>query len=118
MLMKRLLVVVAAAAILFLQVQSCMSAETPNEQNMQCCKSMPCTPMNKGQGCCKNMVSPKAPNMLPTHHESLQPPGVASVEYFQAMNPVFRTISHPSEPVVVQQHSPPELYKIHLSFLI
>jgi hypothetical protein len=118
MLFKRLLTVIAATCILFLQVQSCMSAEMLNQQSMQCCNSMPCTPMNKDMGCCKDMVSPKTPNMLPTHHESLQPPVVANFEYSQSMDLAFRTTSPSSEPVVAQQHSPPELYKIHLSFLI
>jgi hypothetical protein len=118
MILKRLLVVIAAAAILFLQVQSCMSDPMSNQQDMQCCKSMPCTPMNKTQGCCKNMVSPSTPNMLLAQQHSLQARPAVIVDYLQTVDLAHWTTSSSFEPIRTQQHSPPELYTLHASLLI
>ena len=116
---KRLFVAIAVAAILFLQVQSCMADPMSSQQDMQCCKSMPCTPMNKTQGCCKDMVSPNTPNMLPAQQHSLQGPPTAAVDYSEMLDVAHWKTTAPSfEPVQAQQHSPPKLYTLHASLLI
>ena len=118
MLAKRLFILIAAVAILFLQVQSCMSDPMSNQQDMQCCKSMHCTTMSKTQGCCKDMVSPNSPNLLPSQQHSLQVPTVAAVEYLQMPGVVRRTESLNLDSLDTTQHSPPELYTLHASLLI
>jgi hypothetical protein len=118
MLAKRLFVLIAATAILFLQVQSCMSDPISSPQDMRCCKSMPCTPQNHNQGCCKNMVSPQAPNMLPAQHDSLASPLIAAIEYPRTLDLARWTDSVASTPTHVQLHSPPELYTLHAALLI
>src|SRR5229473_938344 len=54
---KRIFLMLAVGAMLALQVADCTSAMTPDQQSMQCCGSMPCSPTNKLQGCCKTMNS-------------------------------------------------------------
>src|SRR5260370_28502452 len=71
---KRLLIVVAMAALLGLQFADCMSAMTQNQQSLQCCASMPCDPSNQGRDCCNGMGAPQSPNALPISHVTLDPP--------------------------------------------
>jgi len=73
--------VLAAGALLLLPFVDCMSAMTPDQENMQCCGSMPCTPANHSHGCCEKMASAQMPSMLPARHVSLHAPIVATVEY-------------------------------------
>jgi hypothetical protein len=117
MMCKRLLFVVAAGALLLLQFGDCASATQLDQQTMRCCGSMPCTPANHGQGCCKNMTSAQAPSMLAAKHASLRAPVVTGIEY-----PRMPDIFHPTPPPAVviddQQHSPPKLYALHASLLI
>lgn len=117
MVLKRLFVAVALVTLLVLQVGTCVTASA-NPQDMKCCGSMPCTPHNQDQGCCRSMVSPQAPNMLPAQHASLQAPAVALVQYIRivdlAQGLPYPAITAPRSP----QHSPPELYTLHSSLLI
>src|SRR5580658_8128776 len=81
MICKRLSLVLAAGALLLLQFGDCASAVQLDQQTMRCCGSMPCTPANHGQGCCKNMTSAQAPSMLAAKHASLRAPVVVTIEY-------------------------------------
>ena len=114
---RRLFLVFAAGALLLLQVGDCMSALALDQQSMQCCRSMPCTPANHSHGCCKNMVSAQTPNMLPAAHVSLHAPTVATVEYPSLLKVVRPTLAPPVM-VEAQEHSPPELYTLHAALLI
>src|SRR5260370_15930150 len=78
---KRLFLVLAAGALLFLQFADCMSAMMQDQQSMKCCGSMPCTPANQSHDCCKAMVSAQAPNMLPSARVSLNAPAVVSIQH-------------------------------------
>lgn len=114
---KRLFLAFAAAALLLLQFGACTPAMGMNQTAMQCCRSMPCMPANRSQGCCKDMLSAQLPNMLPAQHISLHSPTVTAIEYPR----VTETLGHASAPpllVEAQQHSPPELYTLHASLLI
>jgi hypothetical protein len=116
--MKRLSVLLATGALLFLGFSDCMSALTLDHQSMQCCGSMPCTPANHNHDCCKNMT-PGTPNMLPAGHVSLHAPIIAVVTYPRLLAIVWKT-RPPVPPAFIetQQHSPPELYTLHASLLI
>ena len=114
---KKLFLVLAAGALLLLQFADCMSAMTPDQQSMECCASMPCTPANHSHGCCKTMTSAQTPNMLPTARVSLNAPTIAAVEYASTIE-IARSSAVSFVAVEVQQHSPPELYTLHLSLLI
>src|SRR5438132_12131629 len=71
---KKLLIVVALVALLGLQFADCTSAMTQDQQSMQCCGSMPCDPSNQSHDCCKGMVSPQSPSVLPVAHVTLHAP--------------------------------------------
>lgn len=84
---------------------------------MQCCRTMPCTPANKSQNCCKTMTSAHTPNMLPVGRVSLMAPAVTAIAYARMPKiPRFTTIAR----IVIQtqQHSPPTLYTLNVSLLI
>jgi hypothetical protein len=116
MTVKKLLLVMVASALL-LQFGDCMSALALDRQSMQCCGSMPCTPANHGQDCCKKMASALVPNMLPARHASLHGPAVGTIEY-PLMLEIVRSTPAPTVAVNAQQHSPPDLYTLNVSFLI
>jgi hypothetical protein len=114
---KRLSLILAAAALLLLQFADCMSAMTPDQQSMQCCTSMRCTPANHSHGCCKTMTAPQTPSMVAAARVSLRPPILVIVGYTQTLE-IARSAPVPVETVETRQESPPELYTLYASLLI
>lgn len=114
---KRLFFVAAVLALFLLQVGDCMADMNADRASMRCCHSMPCTPANHSQGCCKHMMSAQAPSILPAQHVSLHSPTVATIEY-PLMTEILGYAPDPSLIVEAQQHSPPALYTLHASLLI
>lgn len=117
MVRKTTLFILAVTAVLLLQFADCMSAMNPDQQRMQCCGSMPCDPSNQSHDCCKGMVSSQFPSALQTAHITLQAP--VMVVAGTVPSPLLEQLSelllyHFATP----QHSPPELYALHSSFLI
>ena len=114
---KRLLVVVALAAVLGLQFADCMSAMTQDPQSMKCCGSMPCDPSNQSHDCCKGMVSAQSPNVLPVSHVTLHAPVMVTADILAS--PQAMTYPEVSRlDFEAPAHSPPELYALHSSPLI
>jgi hypothetical protein len=110
-------VVLAVVGVLLVQFADCMSAMTQDQQSMQCCGSMPCDPSNQSHDCCKSMVSSQSPSVLPAAHVSMHPPVmfVADVMPAPLLQQIFEATS---ADLAAPQHSPPELYTLHCSFLI
>jgi hypothetical protein len=114
---KRILIVVALVALLGLQFADCTSAMTKDQQSMQCCGSMPCDPSNQSHDCCKGMVSPQSPSVLPVAHVALHAPVMVVTDVLASPQPTPRAeVSHLD--FEAPQHSPPELYTLHSSLLI
>jgi hypothetical protein len=114
---KRLLVLLAAVALLGLQFADCLSAVTQDQKSMQCCGSRPCDPSNQSHDCCKGMVSAQLPNVLPAAHVTLQAPVMVVTDILASP----RAIPYPEASRLefeAPQHSPPELYALHASLLI
>jgi hypothetical protein len=110
-------VVLAVAAILLLQFANCMTAMTPDQQSMQCCGSMSCDRSNQSHDCCKSMVSSQSPSALPVSHVSLHAPVLFVADVLPS--PLVPQLSEATRAdLAVPQHSPPELYTLHSSFLI
>jgi len=63
------------------------------------------------------MTSVQAPNMLPAASPSLHLPTVATVEYTRTLD-LVRSAPVALVTIEAPQHSPPELYTLHASFLI
>jgi len=116
--MKRIASVFAATALaLMMQFASCLPTAGASAQSMKCCASMPCTPANHNNGCCKNMASGKGPTVIPAQSVSLQSPILGIFEYPPISKLLHRTSEFP--PITdAQQHSPPKLYTLHASLLI
>lgn len=117
MVRKTTFVVLAVFAMLLLQFADCMSAATQDQQSMQCCGSMPCDQSNQSHDCCKGMVSSQSPSVLPAVHTTLNAPVMIVTNVLvspQAM--LYLEISRLD--FAAPQHSPPELYTLHSSFLI
>lgn len=114
---KRVFFVLATAALLLLQSGSCMSAGTMDQQAMRCCGTMPCTPANHGQDCCKDMVSSQPSSILPAQHVSLHAPTAAALDH-SLPSVILGYAREPLASVVAQQHSPPDLYTLHACLLI
>lgn len=114
---KTTLVVVAVFAILLLQFADCMSATTHDQQSMQCCGSMPCDPSNQSHDCCRGMVSPQSPSVLPTCQVTLHAPAMVVTDVVASSQATpYTEVSRLD--FEVPQHSPPELYALHSSLLI
>jgi len=107
----------AVVSVLFLQFADCMSAMTLDQQSMQCCGSMPCEPSNQHHDCCKSMVSSQSPSVLPAAHISLHPPVMFVADVLRSpLAPQLLEATRAD--LAAPQHSPPELYTLHSSFLI
>src|SRR5437667_2159111 len=114
---KRLFVVLAVVVLLGLQFADCMSAMTQDQQSMKCCGSMPCDPSNQSHDCCKGMVSPQSASLLPAPHVTLHAPLMVIGDSLPS--PLVQNLSETPHPdFAAPQHSPPELYTLHSSFLI
>ena len=117
MVRKFTFVVLAVAAILFSQFADCMSAMAQDQESMQCCGSMPCDRSNQGHDCCKSMASSQSPSVLPAAHVSLHAPVLFVADVLPS--PLVPQLSEAARTdLAVPQHSPPELYTLHSSFLI
>jgi hypothetical protein len=117
MIRRATLLVLALSALFALQFADCLPAVSADDQTMQCCGSMPCDPTNQSHDCCKKMVSADASNVLPAQYSDLSVPLTAVVDHFSTPEiPVFTPVSCVRSEA--PQHSPPELYTLHSSFLI
>jgi hypothetical protein len=114
---KSLLIAAAMVALLALQFADCMSAPTQDQQSMQCCGSMPCDPSNQSHDCCKSMASPQTPSLLPASHVALHPPVAFMVDFLPSLQ-VREFSGVTRNDFDAAEHSPPELYTLHSSFLI
>ena len=114
---KRLLVFLAAVALVSLQFADCLSATTQDEQSMKCCGSMPCDPSMQSHDCCKGMVSAQSPNVLPVAHVTLSAPVMVVTDILASPQVgSYPTVSRLG--FEAPQHSPPELYTLYASLLI
>ncbi len=114
---KRLFVVLAVVAFLGLQFADCMSAMTQDQQSMKCCGTMPCDPSNQSHDCCKAMVSPQSPSVLPVAHVTLHTPVMVATDILASPQAMTYAEASPLD-FEAPAHSPPELYTLHASLLI
>lgn len=114
---KTLFLILAASALLLMQVGVCMSAPLVEQADMQCCHSMPCAPGHGTQNSCKKIASAGAPSMTFAKQASLHGPAIATVEYPTTAEFLRQNLERHSS-VTAQQHSPPDLYTLHSSLLI
>src|SRR5207247_10315213 len=117
MVRRTVFLVLAVVAVLMLQFGDCMSPLTQDQQSMKCCGSMPCDPSNQSHDCCKSMASSsQSPSVLPVAHVTLPPPMMDVADILPT--PQVLELSEALTEFAAPQHSPPELYTLHSSFLI
>ena len=106
----------AFAVLALLPLQFAQCGVGPGPQSAQCCHSMPCTPANQGQGCCKTMVS-QLLALVPAAHASLNPPSVLLVG--KLATPELALLPQVPRAVGKIERPPPQaLYTLHASLLI
>jgi hypothetical protein len=114
---KTTFVMLAIVAMVLVQFTDCMSAMTQDPQSIQCCGSMPCDPSNQSHDCCKGMVSSQSPSVLPVAHVTLHSPVMVVTDVLASRQATpYPEVSRLD--FDAPQHSPPELYTLHSSFLI
>ena len=112
-----LFIVVALVALLGLQFADCAFAMRQDQQSMRCCGSMPCDPSNQSHDCCKGMVSPQSPSVLPVAHVTVHAPAMVVTNVLASPHTTpYAEVSRLD--FEASQHSPPELYTLHSSLLI
>jgi hypothetical protein len=108
--------VVALSVVLLMQLSECQ-AMSADQQAMKCCRTMPCHPSNHKHDCCKNMVSPQAASVLPSHNVPLSMPLAVPAGPL----PVSEIVRGPETfwpKIDASQHAPPHLYIVNASLLI
>jgi hypothetical protein len=109
--------ILVAAAVLLLQSSDCMASLAPDQNTMQCCATMKCPMEHMSAGCCTTTVSAQAPSSLPTSKTIVKAPVLGILFHAVGIDPVG-TLTLPPTLVKSRQHSPPDLYTLHHSFLI
>lgn len=117
MIRKVTFLVLALTALFVLQFADCFSPMSADQQTMECCGSMPCNPTNHSHDCCKTMVSSQSSSALAVEHSSLNVAIAAVVDHLSTPEVIVFAEISPSR-FEAPQHSPPELYTLHSSFLI
>ena len=105
------------AALLLVDAGDCFAAAAQQDQDMDCCRSMACSPASWTTACCNVKDSGQTPRVLPQVRVSLAPPLLAIVGRVATSKDLrFK----PTSPVEFKAllHSPPDLYTLHLSLLI
>ena len=109
--------ILLAAAIVLLQSSDCMASLAPDQNAMQCCATMQCPMEHMSAGCCKTTVSAQESLSLPTIKTLVTAPVLEILFHAVALNPVG-PLTMPPTLDKARQHSPPDLYTLHHSFLI
>lgn len=114
----KLILLLTVGAILLFSSLDCLTPGLMDEQAMECCGSMPCTPANQSYDCCKTLVTSQMVYVQPP--VSLWVHSVSLVATASA--PALDTVSLPeafARPAEAKEHAPPrELYTLYLSLLI
>ena len=106
-----------AAIVLFLQYSDCMASLVPDQKMMQCCATMQCPMDHLSAGCCKTTVSAQTASSLPTGKMIVNAPALGISFYAVELDHVG-PLTVPPNLLKARVHSPPDLYRLHHSFLI
>ncbi len=114
---NRTLLVLAVGAFLLVQFADCLNPFVSDQEIAECCGAMPCTPALKSHDCCKTNNTDHTPRALPSAKVSVSPAMLAAVSPVPLIE-IIRSAPFSRTPSAAQQHSPPDLYTLHLSLLI
>jgi hypothetical protein len=106
-----------ATALLALQGADCFVPAPADHQAMACCHSMKCLPGQHAHQCCATKTTSQPQTALPQEYAALRVPA-QSVAAHLALPAVTARAGAYSPGLGAMQHSPPDLYTLHSSFLI
>jgi len=106
-----------ATALLVLEGADCFAPATADHQAMACCHSMKCLPGHHAHQCCATKTTSQPQTGLPQESTALRAPA-HSVATHLALPMVTARAGAYSPGLSAMQHSPPDLYTLHSSFLI
>lgn len=114
---RRILDVLVVAALLLLGISGCLISATSNAQAAQCCAQLSCAPGQQTPQCFASTAPGDGLQTVPEMRASLAAPSVTA-----DLNPPaeeLAVVADRSAGVAdASQHSPPELYTLHLALLI
>ena len=106
-----------ATALLALQGADCFAPAPADHEAMACCHSMKCLPGQHAHRCCTAKTTSQPQTALPQEYSALQAPAPAAVAHL-ALPVVTARAGVYGSGLGAMQHSPPDLYTLHASFLI
>ncbi|MGH9727997.1 MAG: hypothetical protein ACRD4V_05330 [Candidatus Acidiferrales bacterium] len=116
MIRARLKVLALAALLITAAVPDCMAQVQSSTDAMACCRSMPCTPANRSQDCCKKMVQiPNVFSLAPARIYGAVP--LVQVAAVPVLGLAARAIAS-TRHAEVKQDPPGELFTLHRSLRI
>jgi len=106
-----------ATALLALQGADCFVPAPTDHEAMACCHSMKCLPGQHAHQCCATKTPSQPQTALPQEYSVLQVSAPAAVAHL-ALPVVTARAGVYGSGLGAMQHSPPDLYTLHASFLI
>jgi len=113
----RILGGLVAAALLLLGFSGCLISATSNAQTVQCCAQLTCAPGQQTEQCFASTAPGDGPQSVPEGRASIAAPSFSAYVHPPAVEPVVMAFSSTGV-ADAPQHSPPELYTLHLALLI
>lgn len=117
MIRRAALLALVATALLVLQGANCFVPAPADHQAMACCRSMKCLPGEHGHQCCAAKTTSRSHTVLPQESAALRVPA-HSIAAHLALPVITARAGDYSPGLGAVQHSPPDLYTLHASFLI
>jgi hypothetical protein len=112
------ILLLAVGAILLFSSLDCLTPGLIDQQAMQCCGSMPCTPGNQGHDCCKTLVTSQMVYVQPPVSLGVRSLSLVATDSAPALDTVSLTGTF-ARSAGAKEHAPPrELYTLYLSLLI
>jgi hypothetical protein len=104
------------ATLLLPAVVDCFASEAASAQTMPCCGESNCAPGHENKACISTTLPTDASQPVPEMRVSIPAPVVGALSHAEddLDATVFKWIAFPN----LIRHSPPDLYTLHLAFLI
>jgi len=114
---RSILVVAIAGALLLPAVAGCLTPAAQDAQAMRCCAQLSCAPSHQKQTCYAATAPAGGSQSAPEIRTSLVAPSVTADIYRSAAELILAPFASTGV-ADAPQHSPPELYTLHLALLI
>lgn len=114
---RRIFVVAIAGALLLPAISDCLTLAAADAHTMQCCAQSSCAPGHQKQTCFSTTAPLQGSRTAPEARTSLTAPSLTADLHAPAENQIVAAFSAAGV-AEAPQHSPPELYTLHLALLI